>query len=82
MALYLIHAPFAIHANVFLEFMQLLKSAVCYNFIINSGEHLECYEARTMKILVFLHGTTIMHRSAIGHSREECICEYETYVNA
>ena len=43
-----------------------------------------------MKILVFLHGTTIMHRGAIGHSREErvrqvhegeeSVREYETYV--
>lgn len=24
-----------------------------------------------MKLLIFLHGTTIMHRSAIGHTREE-----------
>ncbi len=26
-----------------------------------------------MKILVFLHGTTIMHKSAIGHTREEIV---------
>jgi len=26
-----------------------------------------------MKILIFLHGTTIMHRSAVGHSREEIV---------
>ncbi len=24
-----------------------------------------------MKLLIFLHGTTIMHRSALGHTREE-----------
>jgi quercetin dioxygenase-like cupin family protein len=43
-----------------------------------------------MKILVFLHGTTIMHRGAMGHSREErvrqvrmgeeSVREYATYV--
>lgn len=43
-----------------------------------------------MKILVFLHGTIIMHRGAIGHSREErvqqvrtseeSVREYEMYV--
>ena len=43
-----------------------------------------------MKILVFLHGTTIMHRSALGQSREErvrqviegeeSVRDYETYV--
>ena len=26
-----------------------------------------------MKILVFLHGTTIMHKNAVGHTREEII---------
>ena len=26
-----------------------------------------------MKILVFLHGTTIMHESAVGHTREEIV---------
>lgn len=26
-----------------------------------------------MKILVFLHGTTIMHKAAIGHAREEIV---------
>ncbi len=43
-----------------------------------------------MKILVFLHGTTIMHRGAVGHSREErvqqvitgeeSVHDYEMYV--
>ena len=43
-----------------------------------------------MKILVFLHGTTLMHRGAIGHSREErvrqvlvgeeFVRDYEMYV--
>ena len=26
-----------------------------------------------MKILVFLHGTTIMHKNAVGHTREEIV---------
>ena len=26
-----------------------------------------------MKILIFLHGTTIMHKSAVGHTREEIV---------
>lgn len=26
-----------------------------------------------MKIAVFLHGTTIMHKNAVGHTREEII---------
>ncbi len=26
-----------------------------------------------MKILVFLHGTTIMHKNAVGHSREDIV---------
>lgn len=26
-----------------------------------------------MKILVFLHGTTIMHKNAVGHKREEIV---------
>ena len=43
-----------------------------------------------MKILIFLHGTTIMHRGALGQSREErvrqvlasekSVREYESYV--
>jgi hypothetical protein len=28
-------------------------------------------KVRHMRILVFLHGTTIMHRAASGHTREE-----------
>jgi hypothetical protein len=28
-------------------------------------------EVRHMRILVFLHGTTIMHRAALGHTRQE-----------
>lgn len=28
-----------------------------------------------MRILVFLHGTTIMHRTALGHSREERVAQ-------
>ena len=35
---------------------------------------------RSMKVLVFLHGTTIMHRSAVGRTREERVqqvCEKE-----
>ncbi len=26
-----------------------------------------------MKIMIFLHGTTIMHKEAIGHAREEIV---------
>jgi hypothetical protein len=43
-----------------------------------------------MKIMVFLHGTAIMHRSALGRSREErvkqvldrdeSLCSFESYV--
>jgi hypothetical protein len=28
-------------------------------------------EVRRMRFLIFLHGTTIMHRAAVGHTREE-----------
>ncbi|MEW6408349.1 MAG: hypothetical protein AB1465_06715 [Patescibacteria group bacterium] len=30
-----------------------------------------------MKILVFLHGTTIMHKNAVGHTREEIVKQVE-----
>ena len=33
----------------------------------------ESEEEKEMKLAVFLHGTTIMHRSAVGCSREECV---------
>lgn len=45
---------------------------------------------RSMKILIFLHGTTIMHRNAVGKTREErvrqsldreeSVLDYESYV--
>src|SRR5260370_40145518 len=37
-------------------------------FYCQLSEQSKYHEARTMKILVFLHGTTIMHRSASGRS--------------
>jgi len=43
-----------------------------------------------MKILVFLHGTTIMHKNAVGHTREAIVKQvkeqetsvhnYQTYI--
>src|SRR5437764_9959370 len=30
---------------------------------------------RPMRILVFMHGTTIMHRTALSHSREERVAQ-------
>jgi hypothetical protein len=49
-------------------------SAVEYSCILLAGGdliHAGWEEVRRMRILVFLHGTTIMHRAALDHTREE-----------
>src|SRR5579864_5247557 len=74
-------------------FLSLLRSVKvrCATILLSAQVNILRYcEAPTMKILVFLHGTTIMHRGALGQSREErvrqviageeSVRDYEAYV--